>query len=190
MANLITLAEYKAYNGISSTTQDAEVSILIPKISQFIKTYCNRTFIDFYDEPTVTTSDGNAPYIYVKESPIVSIFSVEYSDTYGRTFIPLTEYIDYVLNTTHDRIEAVDAVKGFPKALNGYRITYTGGYETVPEEIKLATLDLVGYYMRADMSIKSTRNVGSNNTSIEYITTSSLPSHIRRVLDLYRLDLI
>jgi hypothetical protein len=52
MANLITLAEYKAYNGINSTTQDAEINVLIPKISQLIKTYCNRTFIDFYDENT------------------------------------------------------------------------------------------------------------------------------------------
>ena len=74
--------------------------------------------------------------------------------------------------------------------LNGYRITYTGGYETVPNDIKLAALDLIIYYITSDMSIKSTRNVGANNTSIEYVTTASLPSHIRRVLDLYRLDLI
>jgi hypothetical protein len=74
--------------------------------------------------------------------------------------------------------------------MNGYKITYTGGYETTPEEIKLAALDLVGYYMKSDMSIKSTRNAGANNTSIEYVTTANLPAHIRRVLDLYRLELI
>jgi hypothetical protein len=190
MANLITLAEYKALNSISSTTQDAQLNILLPKISQFIKTYCNRTFIDFYDEPTFTTSDGGVQYIYVKECPIVSIISVEYSNDFGRTFTALTEFTDYVLNTTYDRIESTDEFRGFEKALNGYKVTYTGGYEKLPEDIKLAALDLINYYMKSDMSIKSTRNVGSNDTSIEYITTTSLPAHIRRVLDLYRLDLI
>lgn len=190
MANLITLAEYKAYKDINSTTRDTEINILIPKISALIKTYCNRTFIDFYDELTTLTSDGNVPYFYVKESPIVEILSVEYSDTFGRTFIPLTEYTDYVLNTTYDRVEATSIDHLFPGAINGYRVTYTGGYEKPPEEIKLATMDLIEYYLRSDMSIKSTRNVGSNNTSIEYITTTNLPAHIRRVLDLFRLDLI
>ena len=190
MANLITLAEYKAYNGINSTTQDAEINVLIPKISQLIKTYCNRTFIDFYDENTYTYSDGNVPYIYLKESPTVNIASVEFSEDYGRTYTTLTEYTDYVLNLTHDRVESKDDINGFPKAMNGYKITYTGGYETTPEEIKLAALDLIGYYMKSDMSIKSTRNAGANNTSIEYVTTANLPAHIRRVLDLYRLDLI
>ena len=190
MADLITLAEYKAYNNISSTTQDAEVIALIPKISDFIKHYCDRSFIDNFDEALTVVSDGGNENIVLKEVPLVDVLSVEYSSDYGRTYTTLTEYTDYVVSRVRDSIECPYVKDGFAKALNGYRVTYTGGYETVPNDIKLAALDLIIYYITSDMSIKSTRNVGANNTSIEYVTTASLPAHIKRVLDLYRLELI
>jgi hypothetical protein len=192
MANLITLAEYKVHAGISSNTQDAQLNVLLPKVSQFIKTYCNRTFIDFYDEPTTVTSDGDASYIYLKESPTVSLISVEYSSDFGKTYTPLVEFTDYVLNTTYDRVECINTGTKyrFLPAVNGYKITYTGGYEKTPDELKLAAFDLITYYIKMDMSIKSTRSAGSNTTAVEYITTAGLPSHIKRILDLYRLDLI
>ena len=125
MANLITLAEYKVHAGISSNTQDAQLNVLLPKVSQFIKTYCNRTFIDFYDESTTVTSDGDVSYIYLKESPTVSLISVEYSSDYGKTYTPLVEFTDYVLNTTYDRVECVSTATKyrFLPAVNGYKIT-------------------------------------------------------------------
>ena len=46
-ANLITLQEYKAYEGITSTTQDVEISTIIPKVSEFVKNICRRTFVDW-----------------------------------------------------------------------------------------------------------------------------------------------
>ena len=48
--NLITRAEYKNYLGITSTNKDDEIDLLIPKVSSLIKTYCRRSFIDYYDE--------------------------------------------------------------------------------------------------------------------------------------------
>jgi len=189
MTNLVTLAEYKAYAGINSDTQDAVINILIPKVSELVKTYCGRTFIDHYDDPITEYSDGNIQYIYLKESPLVSILSMEYSLDYGATYTNLVEFTDYVINNQYGRVEAI-ASTGFPYYLNGYKITYTGGYVSTPEDLKLACLDLVAYYIKNDMSIKSTRGVGSNNTSVEFITTASMPSHIRRVLDLYRETLI
>lgn len=190
MADLVTLAEYKAFKKITSNTQDTEISKLIPSVSKFIRNYVDRELTTYYDEPYTQYFDGGEINLPLKEVPINQIQSVERSSDYGRTYTVLTEYIDYVVSKSKDTIEYPLSQDGFPYALNGYKVTYTGGYETTPEDIKLAAIDLIDYYLTSDMSIKSTRNVGANNTSIEYVTTANLPAHIRRVLDLYRLELI
>lgn len=189
MADLISVAEYKAYTGINSSTQDSEIKSLVPKISSLVKSYCGRTFIDYYDEAKVEVKSGGTPYIYLVESPIQTVLSVEFSEDYGKTYTTLTEFTDYVTNVGDDRVEST-SIAGFFARANAYKITYTAGYEKTPEDLKLACFDLISYYLRADMSIKSTRGVGSNNTSVEYITTANMPAHIRRVLDLYREQLI
>ncbi len=185
MADLVTLAEFKAYAGINSTNQDSEIKSLIPKVSQLVKNYCGRTFIDYYNDAKTEYSNGGSPYLYLVESPVATIQSLEYSSDYGQTYTELVEFTDFVYNNSMDRVESL-WTNGFTLGTNAYKITYFGGFEKPPEDLKLATLDLIDYYMKSDMSIKSTRNVGANQTSIEYVTTSSMPSHIRRVLDLYR----
>ncbi len=46
--DLVTKAEYKTYMGISSTNSDTEIDFLIPKVSDLVKSYCRRTFVDYY----------------------------------------------------------------------------------------------------------------------------------------------
>lgn len=188
--DLITLAEYKAYQGINSPNQDAEIKSIIPKISALVKTYCGRTFIDYASDAKVEYSNGGHEFIYLGEAPLLAVSSVEYSADYGKTWDVLTEFTDYTIDLSNDRLYAIPSSLpgGFVKATNAYKITYTGGFEIVPDDIKLACLDLVSYYLKSDMSIKSTRNAGANQTSVEFITSSSMPSHIRRVLDLYKLE--
>lgn len=185
MADLVTLAEYKSFVGITSTNFDTEVKSLIPMISEYVKTYCDRTFIDYYDDSKVETFAGGVPYFLLKEFPINSIDSVEWSQDYGKTYTTLVEFTDYVIDTEHDRIAPINK-DVFPKYTNGYRVTYTGGYEKLPQDLKLAVLSLVEYYLKNDMAIKSQRDQGSNTVQVEYVTTTNLPSHIRRILDMYK----
>jgi hypothetical protein len=54
-------------------------------------------------------------------------------------------------------------------------------------------MDLLTYYKDNDAAVKSTKAAGTkaagtNNTQIEYVQSSSLPAHIRRVFDLYMAD--
>ena len=209
MANLVTLNDYKAYAGINSNTQDTQITSLLGPISQMVKTYCNRTFIDFYGVNKIEYFDGDVSCFYLNEAPIVSIVSVERSYDYGQTYTTLTNYVDYIVkieegcikavyNTNHyaaDSMYTVDSPSPisspknpiFSYASNGYKITYKGGYVSCPEDLKVAVLDLIGYYLRADMSIKSTRLPGSNNSAtVEYVTSTNFPAHIRRVIDMYR----
>lgn len=184
--NLITLAEYKAYMGINSTNQDAAVTAIIPQVSQLVKNICRRTFLDYVDDYKVDlfrTSVNNR--LMLKETPVLTAASVEFSDDYGSTYTTLTEFTDYVLDVDGDAIELISSPYVTYSKINAFKVTYSAGYEELPVDLKLAVADLVLYYNRNDAAIHTQKPVGSNSVVIEYITKTTLPAHIRRVLDLH-----
>lgn len=183
--DIITLEEYKQYSTIKSPNQDADINMLIPAITQYIRTYCGRVFTDYFDVDKTEVFSGGTVALMQKEYPLVSITSLEYSDDRGKTFRALEEYTDFVYDMENEMIRIVGC-DIIPKRINGYKLTYKAGFEDYPQEIKLACMDLVTYYMKGDMAVKSTRGAGSNTTQIEYVLNSGLPSNIRRILDLYR----
>jgi len=182
--DLITIAEYKAYAGISSTQKDASIALLIPKISAFCKSYCKRTFVDYVDDAKVEVYNGGE-YFVLGETPVLSVSSVEISGDYGKTYSALTEYTDFVLDVSEATIKPLSSTAEFVPLINGYRVTYNAGFESVPEDLKIAVMDLLTYYLKGDMAVKSQRDAGSNTVQIEYITKNTLPAHIARVFDLY-----
>jgi hypothetical protein len=111
---------------------------------------------------------------------------VQQSLDYGQTYTKLVKFQDWVLDG--DVVRCISADQVFPKLINGYKISYFAGYEEIPQDLKLAALDLVTYYRKNDAAIHSTKAPGTNSVQIEYISTTSLPAHIKRVLDLYVLD--
>lgn len=183
--NLITRAEYKAYAGLTSPNHDQEIDQLIPKVSELVKTYCKRTFVDWLDDPKLEYFNGGYQTLLLEETPVVQILEVAYSQDYGQTYTPLTEFQAWVLDQNY--IVSVNPA-GFARQLRGYRVSYLAGYEQLPEDLKLAILDLITYYRKNDMAVHSNKAPGTNTVQIEYVTTTSLPSHIRRVLDFYRAD--
>ncbi len=94
---LVTRAEYKAYAGLVSPNEDTKIDSLIPKVSDFIKTLCRRTFIDYVNDNKVEYHEGGSAIIVPEEYPVLSIGSLEYSTDYGNTYTTLVEYTDYAL---------------------------------------------------------------------------------------------
>lgn len=187
--NLVTKAEYKVYAGISSPNHDAEIDLLIPKVSEFVKTYCKQTFVDYVDDPKVEHFSGGSSHLLLKDWPIIGVQGVETSTDYGRTWTKLAEFGDWALDYTAYGIHCVGN-SAWPPRVNGYRVTYNAGYEELPGDLKLAVLDLITYYRRNDGAVHSTKAPGTNSVQIEYISTTTLPAHIRRVLDFYMADYI
>jgi len=209
---LVTKAEYKAYQGISSTTSDSVIDILVPKVSELVKTICGRTFVDYIDDAKVEYSDGGGNSIELTETPVISVSSLEYSTDYGKTYEVLTEFTHYVFARNQNNLRPLlmntrplEVYSGspygntnygympygttanpiFPVAINGYRVTYNAGYETIPEDLKLAILDIIAYYIKNDSAIHSSKVGSANTMQIEYISNTQFPAHIRRILDLY-----
>lgn len=182
---LVTRAEYKAYAGLTSPTQDASIDLLIPKVSELVKTICRRTFVDYVNDSKTEYFDGGNFNLIPSETPTLSVSSLEYSSDYGVTYTALTEFTDYVVSKGNGEVYTTSRTVPFTSGINAYKLTYTAGYEVLPEELKLAVFDLVNYYIKNDMAIHSPKAPGTNTVQIEYVTTANLPAHIRRVLDLY-----
>lgn len=193
--NLITLAEYKTYAGIKSTNYDKEIVGLIPRVSQFVKNYCGKTFVDYVDTEKVEYFNGGVNKLFLSENPVISVSSVGYSQDFGQTYTSLVQYKDWILDNnaicslnTSAINSLITVNRGFPEVIRGYKVSYLAGYDDVPDDVALAIMDLVTYYRKSDMSIHSNKAPGTNNVQIEYISTTSLPAHIKRVLDMYRSD--
>jgi hypothetical protein len=95
----------------------------------------------------------------------------------------MIEFTDYVLNMRSGEINSIADI--FPFRINGYKIVYTAGFETIPEDLKLAVMDLVTYYIKNDSAVHSSKPTTPNTVQVQYITSTNLPAHIKRVLDLY-----
>lgn len=186
--DLITLAEYKAYMNKLNPADDAMISALIPKVSDLIKRVCGRTFVDYVNDDKIETYRGGFDTYLLKEYPVISVNSIEYSDDFGQTYTTLNEYTDYVVNTDEDLIEFITDpyLEDAPQKPNKFRITYNGGYSELPSDLKLAAFDLVTFYMRNDGAVHSQKPPGSNTIQIDYVTNNRLPAHIARILDLYK----
>jgi hypothetical protein len=183
--NLVTKAEYKAYMGITSANSDTEIDFLIPKVSDLVKTYCRRTFIDFYDEAKTEYFDGGFNKLILKESPVVNVTSVGYSEDFGKTYRTLAKFTDWI---QRDDFVLSTNPNGFAEVLNGYKVVYFAGYEVVPSDLKLAVLDLIEYYSRNNGAVHSTRDLNPNTTQITYVASNNFPAAIKRVLDQYMAD--
>ena len=184
-ADLVSKTEYKNYLGITSGNKDQEISFLIPKVSSLVKTYCRRSFIDYYDEAKTEIFDGGFPELILKETPVINIEEVSISTNYGQTYTELTKYTDWV--DDGDKIRST-SLATFPKYIKGYRVIYTAGFETVPDDLKLAVLDLIEYYSKNNSAVHVNRDIAPNITQIQYVASTNFPAHIKRILDQYVVD--
>lgn len=186
--NLVTRAEYKTYVGISSTNSDAEIDLLITTVSALVKSYCNQSFIDYVDEAKVEYFNGGGfDRYYLKEHPIISVISVDYSTDYGANYTALTQYTDWVYDPSIIAVRALGPL-GFSNTINGYKVSYNCGYETTPADLKAAVMDLVTYYRKNDSAVHTHKLANPNTMQVEYITSTNFPAHISRILDLYCVD--
>lgn len=192
MADLITLDEYKTFQGIASTKEDDKLEILVPSISQLVKTYCASSIIDFYTTPKVEyfTLDYRTHLLQLTEGPIVSVSSVEIRETFTGSYTALSSS-NYFVDDKTDSIVRVESTsyRDWPLGPNSVKITYTAGYENTPLDLKLAVVDLITYYAKDEYKVRQSLAGATRETSESNMRNSpAFPDHIKRVLDLYKLN--
>jgi len=200
MANLVTLQEYKDFAGITGVNQDAKINVIIPAISQAVKTYCGTSFVDFYSSDKTEffdiTDDGTTA-VMTDESPLVSVSSVQERESQADDYVTLiTENSDnsgkyeYVIDTDLDMIRRTTDSKDkvFPKGRKAVKVVYRAGYASTPEDLKLACFDLIKYYLKDErkdrLSIAGAQIQNPVSTSLK--DNIDFPDHIKRILDFHK----
>ena len=92
MANLITLQQYKDFSGIKGVNEDAKINVIIPAISQAVKTYCGTSFVDFYSSDKTEFFDIKDKFttaVMVDESPLISVSQVQERQSQSDSYVTL-----------------------------------------------------------------------------------------------------
>ena len=193
MADLTTLIDYKAAEGIISPKEDARLNFLIPSVSELVKTYCGNSFVDYYSSNKVenVNVDWDTHIIQLSESPVNSIVSVEERPNYGSSYLTLTTTAyEYYLDTVTDSVIRTTngTYKNWARGPGAVRVTYKAGYATLPSDLRLAVFDLITYYLKDEH--KERRSIAGasiqNQASSSQRNNVAFPDHIKRVLDLYK----
>ena len=189
--DLITLEEYKDNESITNTKDDFRLQNLITSVSQLVKTYCSNSFLDYFSTPTSEeftikyATDG----LQLSEGPVRSVTLVEERRNPVSAYEALTS-ADFHVDYSSDIVYRTNST-GFyqwPIGPGAVRITYTAGYASIPEDLRLAVYDLVTYYRknehkeRRQLSGASMANQGSSSIW----RNADFPDHIKRVLDLHK----
>ena len=200
MANLVTLQQYKDFAGLKGVGEDAKINVILPAISQAVKTYCGTSFIDFYSTDKTEffdILDDSTTAVLVDESPLVSVTQVQERENQSSSYVTLiTENsngsgkYEYIVDTALDMIRRTTATgdKAFPKGRKAVKVMYKSGYASTPSDLKLACFDLIKYYLKDER--KSGLTIAGATVRNEVSTTLreniGFPDHIKRILDFYK----
>jgi uncharacterized phiE125 gp8 family phage protein len=197
--NLITLAEYKAYKGITNDNDDDAISMIIDNASKLVKTYCGRTFIDNVTVNKVEKFDARTAEVVLAEVPLLSVSLVTTSIDGGLTQVTLTEadsdatgyFVDLEEGRVLTQIEDQNFLDSVGTPYRSLEITYLGGFTDsvgvaeVPHDLRLAVLDMVSYYVNDEK--KPGKSLASANIdNVPSTLVNGFPPHIVRILQLYR----
>ena len=193
--DLVTTQQYKTYKKIEHNKDDNQLGALIPAISQLVKTYTGNAVVDYATINKVETFDiydSLTSELFLTESPLTDVGLIQERSSLADSYTTLTEDTDYYVDKEHDRIYRVDgasSIKYFPKGFASVKITYRAGYESCPEDLKLAVYDLITYYLKEEY--KGRRSMAGATLQNEASTTIrddiGFPDHIKRVLDMYKI---
>lgn len=212
MSSLVSVAEIRDYLQITSNsgyTTDANLAMLANYASMVAESFCGRTFAA---DNTTEYHNGGRSSIFVDRIPINYITLL--SEYNGNEYVSLVgtnnttselpnvlananSAVGYIWDKDTGQISRDTGEGGGNRALgitdpasfnnykNGIKITYNGGYETIPYDLKLAVLDYIKILYKQEQG-SSTFSLQGESKEVHPLS-SGFPAHVRRILELYRL---
>lgn len=210
MAALVTLGEVKDYLLIVDNDKDAQLKNLANYASAAIESYCGRGFASLAVVDEV--HDGGQTSVFAARIPINNVTAVEEYD--GVQYVPLTgpdlttglrpnvgananAVINYLWYPDTGQISRhvtegsgnppldIQPLIRFKNFARGVKITYNGGYDDIPNDLKMATLDFIKLLWKQEQATSSFSLQGESKRNFS-LASNSFPPHIKRILDLYR----
>lgn len=184
---ITTVAYCKAFRGIDpgNAEHDAELERLIPAVQSWLEQECGRGF----DRATVTEYyDGDlwTDRLLVARPPISSITAL-YDDA-TRTFSTALDSSAYAIDNADAGVIVRLDGGTFAKGRRTIKITYVGGYATMPADLEQAAIELVWAAREKGHSnligVRS-RSVGDGN--VQFVNLDWGSPNLSPVIDKYRL---
>lgn len=175
---LVTVNEAKEVLGIEG--QDDLLESLIKRASASIESYCRREF-DAQDITEEFKGTGSKEYVPA-QYPINSISKLSV-----RTgLIGQDSWREISSNLYNHNGNVVMYSGTFSDKPRMYKLEYNAGYSTIPDDIKQATIDLVGFFYitRQGRGIKSEK-IGDYSVTFADFTDAIEAIGVRTLLDTY-----
>lgn len=138
---ITTVQACKAFRAIPGENQehDDELARLIPAVQEFLEGVCERTF----ESTTVTEyfhGDEWRDRLIVSRPPIVSITNLWDDPT--RVYATPLDPARYVIDDAEAGVIRLDGLT-FSKGLRNIKLTYVGGFATIPKDLAQAAIEMV-----------------------------------------------
>lgn len=167
MADLVTATEYKTYAGISGSDLDTVIGVMIDIASVQIRRYCGRNLTTGFESASRTeVYDGNGyKELQLTEWPVTSITSVtQVLDDGSTSALASTNYrvegatgrlVRLAARTGRFATSTWGEVSspgwgwepGWDDGFQNWSVVYTGGYSTIPDDLKFACYRLIDWMM-------------------------------------------
>jgi len=172
---LITLDEVKEFLRITDPQDDVLLQSLIDGTEAQVKKYVNNAIEKETSITEYFNIDRKQRRIYTKYFPISNVKVYENNTL-------LTENTDYVVDYNSGLITRIHAY--FAYGYQIVKVVYDAGYDTIPDDIKLAVkIQVAFYYQRKDqIGIAGQSLEGSINITEKY----GLLDTVKEMLDKYK----
>lgn len=192
---LTTRAAFKAAVEIQGTRYDAAIDAMLPQVTDMLQTLCDRTFAQ---------AAGIVEYPYIRGNPIMRLFlkrppvsvaltsfylSWSWPRVYDATTI-LVEGTDFVVEESTGIVELVVPrfFSGDGTLLKAAKVTYTGGFATIPGDIERAAQEVMDAKLQKAFGHQyHLTSASREDGSVGGIRFDDLPPNALDVVERYRL---
>jgi len=192
--DLITLNYAKQYLSLTVTTYDTLLGQLIDAASQAVVSYCHNNFVitnylEFYD----LTEGGYK--LALKNYPVTALTTVTlfpyFTDPVtvsGSDFIVSAAGIIALKPGATTTATSTSTYYNFPWGFQSVEVVYSAGYATVPNDVQLATAQVVQrlYYASQIDTTKDSERIGDYNYKNRLDAFMTITDEIKSVLNKYK----
>jgi hypothetical protein len=139
---LCSLADCKTLLGLTTSAQEAVVTLVKNGVEAFVKNFCGRDFIVTTYTEYPEGDGGNS--IRVRQYPITSITSIHIDASREFTAASLVPATDYITDPRMREIGWIDLYAyQFSRSRGANKIVYVAGHSTIPYDLSMAVKAII-----------------------------------------------
>lgn len=171
---LTSLSDVKETLGITSSTNDNLLKRKINQATDIIEGYCALAYGHHFKETTYTNEeyDGSGSNILsLKMRPVTAITSLQRRQTTQNEAD--WDDIDADMYFTDLNAGVIEYLSNQGLAWNGYRVTYTAGYATIPADLAETCVTIAAYLYQNGTTGTSVKKKKEGQRELEYFEVAA-----------------